>query len=164
MGNGEESIHAKRQPRTFFFKAPCQYNNHTKPRFYSVCPLNSRVLFPNTGMGRAFSLLYFPVYSRKRKWGPGSRLVRGASRRAAPGFVGSKGRCTMEGNPPFRRAPCFDACRDGRGARRAGDHIRLLGDAQAENKTRSTSQQWIFGPFPYSAQCPDPMIMIAVVS
>ena len=59
--------------------------NHTKPRFSSVCPLNSRVLFPNTGTKRACSLLYCPVYSRIRKWGPGSRQVRGASR-AAPGL------------------------------------------------------------------------------
>ena len=43
------------------------------------------VLFPNTGTGGTFSLLYCPVYSRIRKWGPGSWLVRGASR-AAPGL------------------------------------------------------------------------------
>ena len=50
-----------------------------------MCPRNSWVHFPNTGTGRTRSLLYFPVYSRIRKWGPGSRLVRGASR-AAPGL------------------------------------------------------------------------------
>jgi hypothetical protein len=61
-----------------------------------VCPLNSWVLFPNTDTGGALSLLYCPVYSRIRKWGPGSRLVRGASR-AAPGlgFVVALARARM---------------------------------------------------------------------
>ena len=35
-------------------------------------------------------MLYCPVYSRIRKWEPGSRLVRGASR-AAPGLLGREG-------------------------------------------------------------------------
>ena len=41
------------------------------------------------GHGEDVFLLYCPIYSRIRNWGPGSRLVRGASR-AAPGLGGTQ--------------------------------------------------------------------------
>ena len=50
-------------------------------------------------------MLYCPVYSRIRKWGPGSRLVRGASR-AAPGLGGLVGEQLLakhDGRDPNKR-------------------------------------------------------------
>ena len=61
--------------------------SHKTQVLFGVRPLNSRVLFPNTGTGGTCFLLYCPVYSRTRKWGPGSRLVRGASRAARRGWA-----------------------------------------------------------------------------
>ena len=71
-----------------------------------MCPLNSRVLFPNnTGTGRALSLLYYnytaPYTAVYENGGPGSRLVRGASSRVAPGLrLGRSSRRRRQTRPP----------------------------------------------------------------
>ena len=71
-------------------------------------------------------MLHCPVYSRTRKWGPGSRLVRGASH-AAPGLGAAyddTGRCAYH-TPPYA-CTLVDSDADGPGL------IEICGLAPAE--------------------------------
>ena len=93
-----------------WFSLPCflksEVKSHKTPvllglrcaRLIRECSFRTR----NTGTGRTFSLLYCPVYSCIRKWGRGSRPVRGASR-AAPG-MGPRARHGHETSPLHGRS------------------------------------------------------------
>ena len=104
-----------------------------------MCPLNSRVLFHNTGMGRIFPFVYCSVYSRIRKWGPGSRFAASTGRvpcGAGVGTVAVRARTC----PQLNRRSSIATCR-----RRLGTSTTARARARARSCLLCTGRAGIAG-------------------